>query len=99
MEVKFIHESDQFHTNELCNQIEVTITLFMETEDTAGYEIESIYDSTAKKELELGDFNPGEQHYIIKQCEETCDDKVMEVAQDAEIAKGDAMYDAHKEGL
>ena len=98
MELTFEHESDQFHTSDACNLHSITITIIPNEDDEAYAEIDAIFDEDAQVSRKITDFNESEQASINKQAQDLADKNAHNAYYEAEMARGEAMYDAMKEG-
>lgn len=96
MSYKFEIESEHFTKNELCNRIEIEISISAQRHDYQ-WEIESIYDLDADCERKLEDFTEKEQAFIDARAEKCAYDNSSDAYQDAIEAAGDRAYDEWKD--
>ncbi len=74
MEVSFKFESDDFFSNDLCNEMEITINVFTRDGEDFEWNLVSIYDTTSDQFRKLLQFSEEEQERIEALCEQTAEE-------------------------
>lgn len=79
MEIEVFFESDEFHTDELCNEIIITIDAYTNDGTDLDWEIVDIYDNTAKIYRKLKDFSDEETEKILDRCRNAAEEEAPQI--------------------
>lgn len=98
MEFTFSTDLDSITTNGSCDNLEVTIQVYANDEDDASFEIESVFNTDKNELVDVSTLSIKDMQKIEGYAESLAMSKAHEVYYEQLSARGEAMYDAWKEG-
>jgi hypothetical protein len=79
MEIEIKFESDDFFSNDLCNEMTITVNVYSNDGSDIDWELVSIYDNTSDQFRKLMQFSEDEQNRIEQLCRQATDDNAYDV--------------------
>lgn len=79
MEIEVKFESDDFFSNDLCNEMTITVNVYSNDGSDIDWELVSIYDNTSDQFRKLMQFSEDEQNRIEQLCRQAADDNAYDV--------------------
>jgi hypothetical protein len=79
MEIEIKFESDDFFSNDLCNEMTITVNVYSNDGSDIDWELVSIYDNTSDQFRKLMQFSEDEQNRIEQLCRQAADDNAYDV--------------------
>lgn len=79
MEIELKFESDDFFSNDLCNDMTITVDIYSNDGSDIDWELVSIYDNTSDRFRPFSGFSDHEQERIERLCRDAADSNAADI--------------------
>ena len=79
MEIELQFQSDDFFSNELCNDMTITVDIYSNDGSDIDWELVSIYDNTSDRFRPFSGFSEEDQERIERLCREAADSNAADI--------------------